>query len=143
MRSGALYHDDEEADNTRSTSGDVAGRSERDERERRLFDMQAHKQAWLEHDHPSGWHWDFFTGFRISTSARRALLDFEDSEVPQFDGFAALEAFDDVMEGALQDSLDVHLRKPGFFGNGNDDLFLGQRHVERYGNTGTMVLSIT
>jgi len=75
-----------------------------------LLNMKAHEQAGLKYDHSPGRHRNLLAGFRISSSAWRPLLDFENAEVAQLNRFAFFQAVDDMRKRPLQDAFDVDLR---------------------------------
>lgn len=86
----------------------------------RLFDVQAHQEARLEHHHPSGRNRDLLAGLGIATAARSSLFDLEDPKVSQLDRSTGLEAFNDARKRTLQNSLHIDLGEACLFGDRDD-----------------------
>ena len=84
---------------------------------RPLPNIPAHEQARLENDDALGRHRDFLPGLRVATPAGGALAHLEDPKIAKLNRLAGFQAFDDMVECALDDPLNFHLGNPGLLRN--------------------------
>jgi hypothetical protein len=94
-----------------------------------LFAFNLHLKAWLEDDDFPGWNGYDLSRARVSSGAALAFLDLKNSEITQFNLFAAAQRLDHMIECLLHDLLNISLLQFCFVSYLQNNIFFSHQSL--------------